>query len=115
PFLLPQIKAGSLKALAITSATRTPVLPDLPTTAELCYPRVNSDHSDALVGARPDVPARLHRPAVAALNSEDLKKQYDTFNATPAPSTPQQYAAYVLAEQAKWGPGVVKTGVKLQS
>ena len=52
--------------------------------------------------------------AVAALNSDDLQKQYDTFNATPAPSTPQQYAAYVLAEQAKWGPVVLKTGVKLE-
>jgi tripartite-type tricarboxylate transporter receptor subunit TctC len=117
PFLLPQIKAGSLKALAITSATRTPVLPDVPTTAELGYPRVNSDNWYGLIapaGVPADVLARLHRAAIAALNSEDLKKQYDTFNATPAPSTPQQYAAYVLAEQAKWGPVVLKTGVKLE-
>jgi tripartite-type tricarboxylate transporter receptor subunit TctC len=61
-----------------------------------------------------DVLERLHRAAVAALASDDLKKQYATFNATPAPSTPQQYAAFVLAEQAKWGPVVVKTGVKLE-
>src|SRR3984885_8378662 len=108
---------GALKALAIPSATRTPVLPDVPTTAELGYPRVNSDNWYGLVapaGVPADVLARLHRAAIAALNSEDLKKQYDTFNATPAPSTPQQYAAYVLAEQAKWGPVVLKTGVKLE-
>ena len=65
-------------------------------------------------GVPADVLARLHRAAIAALASEDLKKQYATFNATPAPSTPQQYAAYVLAEQAKWGPVVLKTGVKLE-
>src|SRR5580692_10214350 len=98
PFLLPQIKSGALKALAITSASRIPVLPDVPTTAELGYPRVNSDNWYGLVapaGVPADVLARLHRAAIAALTSDDLKKQYDTFNATPAPATPQQYAAYV--------------------
>ena len=116
PFLLPQIKSGAIKALALTSAARTPVLPDVPTTAELGYPRVNSDNWYGLVapaGVPADVLERLHRAAIAALNSDDLKKQYATFNATPAPATPQQYAAYVLAEQAKWGPVVLKTGVKL--
>ena len=116
PFLLPQIKAGALKALAVTSATRTPVLPDVPTTAEVGYPRVNSDNWYGLVapaGVPADVLARLHRAAIAALTSDDLKKQYDTFNATPTPVTPQQFAAFVLAEQAKWGPVVLKTGVKL--
>jgi tripartite-type tricarboxylate transporter receptor subunit TctC len=116
PFLLPQIKAGALKALAVTSAARTPVLPDVPTTAEVGYPRVNSDNWYGLVapaGVPADVLARLHRAAIAALTSDDLKKQYDTFNATPAPATPQQFAAFVLAEQAKWGPVVLKTGVKL--
>jgi tripartite-type tricarboxylate transporter receptor subunit TctC len=116
PFLLPQIKAGAIRALAVTSAARTAVLPDVPTTAEAGYPRVNSDNWYGLVapaGVPADVLERLHRAAVAALNSEDLKKQYDTFNATPAPSTPQQFTAFVQAEQAKWGPVVRKTGIKL--
>jgi len=117
PFLLPQIKAGAIKALALTSGKRIAVLPDLPTTAELGYPRVNSDNWYGLVapaGVPADVLDRLHRAAVAALNSDDLKKQYDTFNATPAPATPQQFAAFVMAEQAKWGPVVQKTGVRLE-
>src|ERR1700683_1523186 len=49
PFVLPQIQAGALKALALTSATRAPVLPDLPTTAEAGYPRVTSDNWYGLV------------------------------------------------------------------
>jgi tripartite-type tricarboxylate transporter receptor subunit TctC len=117
PFLLPQIKAGAIKALALTSAKRIAVLPDLPTTAELGYPRVNSDNWYGLV-APAGVPAealdRLHRAAVAALNSDGLKKQYDTFNATPAPATSQQFSAFIMAEQAKWGPVVRKTGVRLE-
>ena len=117
PFLLPQIKSGAIKALALTSAKRIAVLPDLPTTAELGYPRVNSDNWYGLVapaGVPADALDRLHRAAVAALNSDDLKKQYDTFNATPAPATPQQFAAFIMAEQAKWGPVVRKTGVRLE-
>jgi len=116
PFVLPQIKAGALKALALTSATRTPVLPDLPTTAEAGYPRVTSDNWYGLVapgGTPPEAIERLNRAAVAALDGDALKKQFETFNAVPAPTTPQQFAAFILAEQAKWGPVVLKTGVRL--
>jgi tripartite-type tricarboxylate transporter receptor subunit TctC len=116
PFLLPQIKAGAIKALALTSAARTPALPDLPTTAEAGYPQVTSDNWYGLVapgGTPPDVIARLNQAAVAALNSAEVKKQFDTFNAVPAPTTPLQFAAFILAEQAKWGPVVLKTGVRL--
>ncbi len=116
PFLLPQIKAGGLKALALTSAERISALPDLPTTAEVGYPRVTSDNWYGLVapaGTPSDVIARLNRAAVAALNSADVKKQFDTFNAIPAPTTPQQFRDFILAEQAKWGPLVRKAGVHL--
>jgi tripartite-type tricarboxylate transporter receptor subunit TctC len=116
PFLLPQIEAGTIKALALTSAERISVLPDLPTTAEAGYPRVTSDNWYGLVapgGTPPDLIARLNRAAVAALNSAELKKQFDTFNAIPTPTTPQQFAAFILAEQAKWGPLVLKAGVRL--
>ncbi len=116
PFLLPQIKAGALKALALTSAERTLALPDLQTTAEAGYPRVTSDNWYGLVapaGTPADVIGRLNRAAVAALHNAELKKQFDTFNAIPAPTTPQQFAAFILAEQAKWGPLVLKAGVRL--
>jgi tripartite-type tricarboxylate transporter receptor subunit TctC len=116
PLLLPQIKAGALKALALTSAARVSALPDLPTTAEAGYPRVISDNWYGLVapaGVPADALARLHKAAVAALDNAELKKQFDSFNAMPAPTTPQQFSAFVLAEQAKWGPLVLKTGVRL--
>jgi tripartite-type tricarboxylate transporter receptor subunit TctC len=116
PFLLPQIKAGSLKGLALTSASRVPVLPDMPTTGEVGYPRVNSDNWYGLVapaGVPADALERLHKAAIAALHNAELIKQFETFNATPAPMTQQQFAAFILAEQAKWGPLVIKTGVRL--
>mgnify|MGYP001488446905 CR=1 FL=1 len=77
-------------------------------------PQIKSGAIKAPAGVPADVLERLHRAAVAALNSDGLKKQYATFNATPAPVTPQQFAAFIMAEQAKWGPVVLKTGVKLE-
>jgi tripartite-type tricarboxylate transporter receptor subunit TctC len=117
PVLLPQIKSGAIKALAVTSAARIAALSDVPTTAEAGYPRVVSDNWYSLV-APAGVPAaildRLRHAAITALNSDDLKKQYATFTATPFPATPQQFRDYILAEQAKWEPIVRKTGVKLE-
>jgi tripartite-type tricarboxylate transporter receptor subunit TctC len=117
PILLPQIKAGVIKALAITSAVRTPALPDVPTTAEAGYPRVVSDNWYSLVtpaGVPADIMDRLRHAAIVALNSDDLKKQYAAFNAAPFPATPQQFRDHILSEQAKWEPIIRKTGVKLE-
>ena len=116
PILLPQIKSGAIKALAITSAARISALPDVPTTAEMGYPRVVSDNWYGLVapaGVPADIMDRLRHAAIVALNSDDLKKQYAAFNATPFPATPQQFRDHILSEQAKWEPIIRKTGVKL--
>jgi tripartite-type tricarboxylate transporter receptor subunit TctC len=117
PVLLPQIKSGAIKALAITSGTRISALPDVPTTAEMGYPRVVSDNWYGLIapaGVPADILDRLRHAAIVALNSDDLKKQYATFNATPFPTTPQQFRDFILSEQAKWEPIIRKTGVKLE-
>ena len=116
PILLPHIKAGAIKALATTSAMRTPALPGVPTTAEAGYPRVLSDNWYSLVapaGVPADILDRLRHAAIVALNSDDLKKQYAAFNAAPFPATPQQFRDHILSEQAKWEPIIRKTGVKL--
>jgi tripartite-type tricarboxylate transporter receptor subunit TctC len=116
PFLLPHIKAGAIKALALTSAKRTAALPDLPTTGEVGYPRVNSDNWYGLVAPAalpPDVREKVYRAAIAALKNAELNKQFATLNAVADPMTPQEFAAFIQAEQAKWGPVVAKTGVRL--
>lgn len=48
------------------------------------------------------------------LTSAELKKQFDSQNAAPSPTTPAEFAAFVQAEQAKWGPVVRATGAKLE-
>jgi tripartite-type tricarboxylate transporter receptor subunit TctC len=117
PFLLPHIRSGAIKALALTSAARSSALPDVPTTAELGYSAINSDNWYGLVapaGTPADVLDRLRRASVAVLQSDELKKQFDSQNAVPSPTTPPEFAAFITAEQAKWGPIVRVTGVKLE-
>jgi tripartite-type tricarboxylate transporter receptor subunit TctC len=117
PFLLPNIRSGAIKALAVTSRARSSALPDIPTTSELGYPGINSDNWYGLVapaGTPAETLDKLRTASVAALRSQELKKQFDSQSAVPAPTTPEEFTAFVRAEQAKWGPLVVATGAKLE-
>src|SRR5436309_5509546 len=79
PVLLGHIRSGKLKALAVTSANRAATLPDVPTTAELKYPNVNSDNWYGLVmpSATPaDIQKRVHGAAVSALRSAAVTEQF---------------------------------------
>jgi tripartite-type tricarboxylate transporter receptor subunit TctC len=116
PFLLPHIRSGAVRPLAVTSAKRSTALPDVPTTAEAGYPRVNSDNWYGLVapaGTPTFALDKIRYAAVAALQSADIKQQFATQNAVPAPSSPGEFATFIRAEQAKWKPVVARTGVKL--
>ena len=115
PVLLGHIRSGKLKALTITSATRAPSLPDVPTTVELNYPNVNSDNWYGLVAAAatpPDVQRRIHAAAVAALKSKPVEEQMSKVGGIASPTTPQEYAAFIAAEQAKWSKIVQAIGFK---
>ena len=115
PILLSHIRAGKLKALAITSAKRAPTLPDVPTTAEGNYPNFNSDNWYGLVmpAATPAaIQNRVHAAAVAALNSATVKDQFAKVGGVASPTSPQEYAQFVESEQAKWGKIVKAIGFK---
>ena len=117
PILLPHIRAGKLKALAITSAKRASSLPDVPTTGELNYPKVNSDNWYGLVGPAgipQPVLKRIHAAAIAALNSPELNEQYAKASGVPMPSSPEEYAVFMAAEQVKWGKVVKAIGFKAE-
>jgi tripartite-type tricarboxylate transporter receptor subunit TctC len=117
PFMLPYVHSGAIKALAVTSVVRSSALPDVPTTAELGHPAVNSDNWYGLVapaGTPPEILGKLRNASMAVLRSGELKKQFDSQSAVPSPTTPGEFAAFVQAEQAKWGPLVLATGAKLE-
>jgi tripartite-type tricarboxylate transporter receptor subunit TctC len=115
PVLLGHIRAGRLKALAVTSGSRASTLPEVPTTAEAGYPNVTSDNWYGLVApaATPaQVQKKIHAAAVAALNSPAIKEQYGKVSGVPSPGTPEDYARFLAAEQAKWSKVVHAIGFK---
>jgi tripartite-type tricarboxylate transporter receptor subunit TctC len=118
PVLLGHVRSGKLKALAVTSASRAPTLPDVPTTAEGKLPSVTSDNWYGLVvpvRTPAEVQKRLHAAAVAALQTSSLKEQYAKVGGIASPGSPQDYAAFLASEQAKWSKVVAAIGFKEQT
>ena len=115
PVVLPHIKSGRLKALAVTTAQRVPTLPDVPTTGELGYPKVISDNWYGLAapsGTPPEVIKRIHAAAMTALHSSALGEQFAKVGGLPSPTTPQEYTAFLASEQDKWGRIIKAIGFK---
>jgi tripartite-type tricarboxylate transporter receptor subunit TctC len=102
--LLPHIRSGVIRALAVMLATRSDALPDVPTTTEAGFPHVRSDNWYGLI-APAALPAeaerRLADAAIGTLASAELKQQFATHDAVPSPSTPEEFTAFVQSEQAK--------------
>jgi len=117
PVLLPHIRAGKLKALAITSGRRAATLPEVPTTAEAGYPKVLSDNWYGLVGPHglpPAILKRIHAAAASALNSAELAEQYAKVGGVPMSSAPEEFAVYLRQDQAKWGAVVKAIGFRAE-
>jgi tripartite-type tricarboxylate transporter receptor subunit TctC len=117
PVLLPHIRSGAVKALAVTSLTRSNALPDVPTTGEAGAKTMLSDNWYGLVapaGMPGDIEDKLRKAAISTLHSAELKKQFDTQDAVPSPSTPEEFVAFVKSERAKWEPVVTAVGIKLE-
>jgi len=115
PVVLPHIKSGKFKALAVTSAKRVAAFPEVPTTAELGYPKVISDNWYGLVApaATPAaVQKRVHEAAVAALHSPALLEQFAKVSGIPAPTSQQEYLVFLGEEQARWGTIINAIGFK---
>ena len=117
PVLLAHIRAGKLKALAITSLRRSVSLPEVPTTGEAGFGKVLSDNWYGLVGPvgmPPAVLKRIHASAIAALNLPEVLEQYAKVSGVPMPSSPEEFVVYLKQDQAKWGVVVKAIGFKAE-
>ncbi|HET8746603.1 MAG TPA: tripartite tricarboxylate transporter substrate binding protein [Ramlibacter sp.] len=107
----PQVKAGRIRALAITGPKRSPLLPDVPTIREAGFPEVEMETWGGIVG-----PANLPEAIVKKLNAEinavlsdpKIVKQHEALGATVTPGTPAQFGEQIKADNAKWG-AVIRT------
>ena len=117
PVLLPHIRSGAVKAIAVTSDTRAPLLPDVPTMRELGYPRVNSDNWYALAspGTAPRRDReRIHGAAATALKSEELIKAYAGVGGIVAGGSTEEFARFQREEVTKWAEVIERANVKLE-
>jgi tripartite-type tricarboxylate transporter receptor subunit TctC len=111
-----QVKAGKLKALAVTTAKRSPLAPDLPTMAEAGLP--GFDISTwygffAPAGTPPAIVAKWNADVTKILNSPDVRAKFVADGAEPSPNTPEQFAQMIAAELAKYAKIVKASGAKV--
>jgi tripartite-type tricarboxylate transporter receptor subunit TctC len=115
PSVSAQTRAGRLKALAVTSAKRIAIAPELPTVAEAALPGFESSQWWGLYGPA-GLPAavveRLNSAANKVLATEDIKKALAVDGAAPSGGTPAALAAYHKADYEKWGKVIVKANIK---
>ena len=114
---LAHIRSGAVKALAVTSDTRSPLLPDVPTMRELGLPKVNSDNWYALISpgeAPPVVRQKIHAAAVATLHSKEVTDAYAAVGGVVVGGTPEELTKFLAAESVKWSEVVRFATVKLE-
>ena len=117
PSAMPHIKAGKLKALAVTSAERSTALPDLPTIAE-AGPLKGFEASSwfgllAPAGTPAEVVARLQQETAKALATPAMKERLQSQGAIPSGMSPADFAALIAAETKKWAAVVKASGAKV--
>ena len=116
PVVLPFIKAGKLRALAVTSATRIPVLKDVQTTAELGLPKVEVYNWYGMLAPAhtpPEIINKMYGAVGAALRSPDLKEQFAQQGVEVVASKPEEFGPFIFAETARWGTLAKSVGAKL--
>lgn len=112
---LQHIKAGKLRAIAVTSPQRSKALPDVPTVAESGYPGFEVETWFGLVApaATPQaVITKVHEAWVAAAKTGEVQQAFDNISGNLRANTPQQFAEFIRAENKRWGDLIRNLGIK---
>jgi tripartite-type tricarboxylate transporter receptor subunit TctC len=113
--IAPSVKSGKLRAIVVTSAERADVLPDVPTMREAGYPELEATNWSGLVvpaATPPAAIARLSAELMRALRSADVQDKFRSNGMSPAPTTPEQFGAFLQSESVRYAKVVREAGVK---
>lgn len=113
--LMPHVRSGRMRAIAVTAPRRSHLLPELPTIAESGVPGYEaSGWFGVLVPAAtpPAIVERLNSAIVKGLTAADARERLSTFGGEVGGNTPEQFAAHIRAEAAKWGKLIKAIGLK---
>jgi tripartite-type tricarboxylate transporter receptor subunit TctC len=116
PVILPQIKAGNLRPIALGAKTRASQAPDVPTTAEVGMPELLIENWYGMVAPAatpPDIIAKLNHITTEAMSDPNVKDKLADQGLTLVPQTPDQFRDYIAAETQKWAKVIKDAGVPI--
>jgi tripartite-type tricarboxylate transporter receptor subunit TctC len=114
--LLPHVQGGRLRALAVAVATRSPLLPDVPTTAESGYPKLIASFWSGLLapaGTPAPIVAKLNAAVNDILKSKEAQTGLERLSAEAKIGSPRDFAAFIAAETPRWAAIASETGIKV--
>ena len=116
PVTLPHVKAGRLRALAVTTSKRIAAAPDLPTVEEVGYPGYEVTNWHGLVGPKGlprDIVARLNKEIGEVVKGDEMKKNLVAEGLEPAGGSPERFGEILKNEMARWAKVVQQAGIKV--
>jgi tripartite-type tricarboxylate transporter receptor subunit TctC len=115
PESIAQVTAGTVRPLGVTTAIRSPVLPNVPTIAESGLPGFDTGVWWGVLGPAglpPDIKTKLAKDCADAVNTATVKARLLALGATPIGSTPETFAALIRSDYEKWGPIIKAAGIR---
>jgi tripartite-type tricarboxylate transporter receptor subunit TctC len=115
PGTMPYVRAGNLRALAITSPQRSELAPELPTMAEAGVPGYEMSGWNGLFavkGTSPEIVAKLHSEVAKILRTAEVRQELAALGAEPVGDAPEEFAAFLKADMARWGKIIQDKGIR---
>ena len=117
PTVIPHVRAGKLRGVAVIGSSRSAAAPDLPTIAEAGVPGFSVNNWIGLfapAGTPPEIVRRLNLEVMRIMQLPEIRRRMDVEGERHSPNTPDQFAGFVRAEAAKWGKVVKDAGLKAE-
>ena len=113
--MLPMVKAGQIRALAVTTRTRSPLLPDVPTVVELGLPQLVAENYFGVsgpAGLPAEVVEKLHRALATIVADPAIARRFEELGITTVSMPSAAFGAFVARQVADWGPAIKAADLK---